>query len=642
MPGLHSLDRTIGNTWPSLATDEELRAFEAVPYEERIAARSTYEALRCGAARDPNAAAILFLPNASPEDDPVRLSHEGFFARVTQVANALYSLGVESRDVVSMLLPLMPQAFYALYGTQAAGIANPVNSFLEAGHISHILRTAGTKVLITLGPAEGFNTWEKVKSFRHELPDLKAILVVGSSGLQPEGTIDFDALVAKQPADRLLSGRVIEPSDVASYYHTGGTTGLPQLVPLTHGNQVYQAWGMALMFRTQPASTLLMGLPLFHVGGALTHGLQQLCAGGTLVVLSAAGWRNKNAMPNIWKLVERYRPEVLAAVPTVLGAVLNVPMEGADVSSIRTVSGGGSTIPVPVADAFQHRFGLSVLETYGMTEASSCHTISYPERPVYLGSVGHALPYSQVRVVEVDERGKTLRDCPHGKIGVVTMAGPGVFSGYVSGAPDAPFVEPGWVNSGDLGRIDAHGYLWITGRAKDLIIRGGHNIDPLGIEEVLYEHPSVAVAALVGEPDSYAGELPVAYVQLKPGANAQPAELLKWAAARTPERAAVPTQVYLIDNIPLTAVGKVFKPALRTDAAERAVRRQLAFLREEGCEAAVSVVAHAKLGTLIRVRLHGEPTSGAEEVLRKVKAKLDPLPLRHEIVWEEVPQNATA
>src|SRR6185369_8677411 len=167
---------------------------------------------------------------------------------------------------------LVPQAFYALYGTQAAGIANPVNSFLEPGQIAHILRAAGTKVLITLGPAEGFNTWEKVKRFRDELPDLKSILVVGSSGLQPEGTIDFDALVARQPADRLVSGRVIESSDVASYYHTGGTTGLPQLVPLTHGNQVYQAWGMALMFRTRAASTLLMGLPLFHVGGALTHG----------------------------------------------------------------------------------------------------------------------------------------------------------------------------------------------------------------------------------------------------------------------------------------------------------------------------------------------------------------------------------
>jgi acyl-CoA synthetase (AMP-forming)/AMP-acid ligase II len=125
--------------------------------------------------------------------------------------------------------------------------------------------------------------------------------------------------------------------------------GCPQLVPLTHGNQVYQAWGMALMFRTRPASTLLMGLPLFHVGGALTQGLQHLSAGGTLVVLSAQGWRNKSAMPNIWRLVGRYKPELLGGVPTVLGAVLAVPIEGLDVSSVRKVTGAArpSRFPWP-------------------------------------------------------------------------------------------------------------------------------------------------------------------------------------------------------------------------------------------------------------------------------------------------------
>ena len=634
MPGVHLLDRMIGDEWPRLATDADVRAFESVPYQERIAATSTYEALRLGASRDPKTPALLFLPNAGPDDEPLRLPHGEFFARVTQTANALHSLGVGPRDVVSLMLPLVPQAFYALYGAQAAGIVNPVNAFLEAGHIAHILRAARTKVLVTVGPMQGFDTWEKVSSIRAQLPDLRAILVVdATAGLLPEGAGDFDALVAAQPADALASGRRIAASDVAAYYHTGGTTGLPQLVPLTHGNQVYQAWGMALMFRTRPASTLLMGLPLFHVGGALTHGLQQLSAGGTLVVLSAQGWRNKSAMPNIWRLVERYKPELLAGVPTVLGAVLNAPIEGRDVSSIRKVSGGGSAIPVPVADAYKHRFNLPVLETYGMTEASSCHTISYPERPVYLGSVGHPLPYSRVRVVEVDDRGKALRDCPADKIGVVAMHGPGVFSGYATGSPDAPFVEPGWVNSGDLGRVDANGYLWITGRAKDLIIRGGHNIDPLGIEEVLYEHPAVAVAAVVGEPDPYAGELPVAYVQLKAGTQADSAELLKYAAARTPERAAVPVQLYVVESIPLTAVGKVYKPSLRTDAAERAVRRMLDFVPASGSKADVEVKSHPEHGTMIHVRLSGGDPANREAVTAQVRKKLDPLTLRHLIEW---------
>jgi fatty-acyl-CoA synthase len=633
MPGLHALDRVIGSEWPSLATQADVRAFESVPYEERIAARSTYEALRCGASIDPAAPALLFLPNASADDEPLRLSHRDFHARVTQTANALHALGVGPRDVVSLMLPLVPQAFYALYGAQAAGIVNPVNAFLETNHIAHILRAAKTRILVTLGPSQGFDIWEKVARIRGDLPDLKAVLVVGATaGLLPDDTLDFDALVAAQPGDALASGRRIAPDDVAAYFHTGGTTGVPQLVPLTHGNQVYQAWGMALMFRTRPGSTLLMGLPLFHVGGALTQGLQHLSAGGTLVVLSSQGWRNKAAMPNIWRLVERYRPELLGGVPTVLGAVLAVPIEGHDVSSVRKVTGGGSAIPVPVADAFKHRFGLPVLETYGMTEVSSCHTISYAERPVYLGSVGHPLPYSGVRVVEIDESGKAVRDCPPDKIGVVAMNGPGVFSGYVTGSPDAPFVAPGWVNSGDLGRVDANGYLWITGRAKDLVIRGGHNIDPTGIEEVLYEHPAVEVAAVVGEPDAYAGELPVAYVQPKPGATVDPAELLRFAAARTPERAAVPVQAYVVDPMPLTAVGKVFKPALRRDAAERAVRRMLATLAPHvGVD--VAVEPHAEHGTIIRVQLSGD--ADREATTARIKAKLDPLTMRHAIEWTD-------
>ena len=634
MPGLHSLDRIIGDEWPALGTDADLHAFESVPYEKRIAARNVYEALQCGAARGPQTPAIQFLPNCSPDDEPIALTHAEFLARVTQVANAMHSLGVGPNDVVSLLLPLVPQAFYALYGIQAAGIVNPINPFLEAEQIAHILRAAGTKVLITFGPTANSDTWEKVSRIRDELPDLKAILTVGGTGPQADGTIDFDSLVKSQSADHLVSGRQVAATDIGAFFHTGGTTGLPQLVPLTHGNQVYQAWGMALMLRTKPASTLLMGLPLFHVGGALTQGLQHLSAGGTLVVLSAAGWRNRNAMANIWRLVDRFKPELLGGVPTVLGAVLNVPMEGADVSSLRKCTGGGSQIPVAVADAYKDRFGVPVLETYGMTEASSCHTISYAERPIHYGSVGHALPYSRVRVVEVDERGHGRRDCPLGKIGVVAMHGPGVFSGYLTGAPEATFVEPGWVNSGDLGRIDVSGYLWITGRAKDLIIRGGHNIDPAGIEEVLYAHPAVAVAAVVGEPDAYAGELPVAYVQLKPGAWVDVAELLKYAASRTPERAAAPVQLYTLETMPLTAVGKVFKPALRLDAAERAVRRLLAFLQDEGCAADVSARRHEEHGTLISVRITGAPAADRDHTLRQVKAKLDPLTLRHEVMWQ--------
>ena len=635
MARAHLLDRLIGEDWPDLITDAALRAFEAVPYAERIAAHSTYAALQLGAAHDPGAAALQFLSRAGADEAPLTISYAQFLARVAQTANMLADLGVGPDDVVSFLLPLLPQSFFVLFGAEAVGIANPVNPLLEPGQIAEILRAANTRVLVTLGPAEGSDIWEKVQRIRGELPNLKAVIAVQGGGSARDGAHDFDTLANKYPADRLSGGRSIAAADTAAYFHTGGTTGTPKLVRHTHGNQVYQAWVVGLLLRLVPGRTLLFGLPLFHVGGALTQGLAVFAAGGTAVVLSPRGWRNPDAVRNVWRLVARYRPEVLGTVPTVLAAALDVPVADADVSSIRRVSGGGSAIPVAVGKAYAERFKVPVLEVYGMTETASVHTISYLERELRLGSVGHAVPYSRVRVVKADADGRFERDCTVDEIGVVAMSGPGVFSGYVSDRHNrGAFIEPGWVNSGDLGRLDEDGYLWITGRAKDLIIRGGHNIDPMAIEEVFFRHPNVALAAVVGQPDVYAGELPVAFVQLKPGANIEAAELIRYLREHTPERAAVPVAVYFIDAIPLTAVGKVFKPALRWDAAQRAVSQMLADLRQQDLQIAVEVGPDSTHGSLITVKLKGLPASARAPLEAQVHERLNPLVMRHEIAWQ--------
>jgi len=628
------LDRLIGDTLPSLAAEADVRAMESTPWAERIAARSTYEALRVGAALDPSAPAIQFLPHADPAETPQVVTHAEFLGRVTQTANMLHDLGVGPNDVVSFLLPLLPQSFYTLFGAEAAGIANPVNPLLEPHEIAGILRAAGTKVLVTLGPMPGSDLWEKVDRIRGELTGVKAILQVGGAGDAAAGIHPFDALLQQYPGDRLISGRRIAPGDTAAYFHTGGTTGTPKLVRHTHANQVYQAWVIGLMLGCGPGQPLLFGLPLFHVGGALTQGLSAFAGGGSVVVLSPAGWRNPSAVRNVWKLVERYRPPVFGGVPTVLAASLTVPAGDADVSGIRVASGGGSAIPVAVGQALRDRLQVPVLEVYGMTETSSVHTIAYRDRPVRLGSVGHPVPYSRVRVVKIDAEGRCAGDCGVNEIGVVAMSGPGVFSGYLDDAHNrGAFVEPGWVNSGDLGRLDEDGYLWITGRAKDLIIRGGHNIDPIVIEELLFQHPDVALAALVGQPDGYAGELPLAYVQLKPGAKATGGELVDYLRERTPERAAVPVEVIAIEAMPLTAVGKVFKPQLRWDAARRVFTQALAPLLQAGLDASVSVGPHGTHGSVATVTVRGVAEATREVTARQVHERLDPFVLRHEIVW---------
>lgn len=634
MAGAHLLDRFIGNDYPSLATDADVRALERIPYKDRIAAASTYEAIKLGAAANPDAPAIQFLPNADPADTPVVVSHRDFVARVTQAANMFHALGVGGSDVVSFLLPLLPEAFVTLFGAEAAGIANPVNPLLESHQIAEILEAARTTVLVTLGPMPGTDIWQKVEQVRGSLKHLKAIVQVHGPGDPANKIFSFGELIREQPSDRLVSGRQIAGEDVAAYFHTGGTTGTPKLVRHTHANQVYQAWAVNLLLKAKPGGNLLFGMPLFHVGGSLTQALSALSAGGCLVVLSPAGWRSPAAVKNIWGLVERFKPEGLSSVPTVLAATLSIPPGKADLSSLRFAAGGGSAIPVAVGSAIEEKFKLPVVEVYGMTETSSVHTMAYTDRPIRLGSVGLPVPYSRVRIVKLDADGRLERDCAADEIGVVIMAGPGVFRGYLNEAHNkGAFVDGDWVNSGDLGRLDKDGFLWITGRAKDLVIRGGHNIDPAPIEEIMFQHPAVGFAAVVGQPDAYAGELPVGYVQLKPGANVAPGELEAFVRERTPERAAVPVQIIPIDPMPLTGVGKVFKPQLRWDAAQRVFAGVLSPLAENGIDCKVRVGAHGSHGSIATVTIAGVPPEKREAVGNEVHKLLAPFVMRHEVVF---------
>jgi fatty-acyl-CoA synthase len=319
----------------------------------------------------------------------------------------------------------------------------------------------------------------------------------------------------------------------------------------------------------------------------------------------------------------------------VFTASLGVPVAGADISSIRYAAGGGSAMPVGVSEAIHERTKAPVLEVYGMTETASVIAMAYPDRPMRLGSVGHAVPYSRVRVVKVDAQGQCAGECATNEIGVVSISGPGVFKGYLDERHSRQaFVEPGWVNTGDLGRIDEDGYLWLTGRAKDLIIRGSHNIDPGAIEELFFHHPAVALAAVVGQPDAYAGELPIAFVQLKPDAKVTETELIDYVRGRTPERAAVPVAVIVMAAIPLTAVGKVFKPQLRWIAAQRVYAETMAPLARQGIEVIVSVATHEKHGSLATFAISDVTESAREEIVSKVRELMNPYAQQWEIVWK--------
>jgi fatty-acyl-CoA synthase len=217
--------------------------------------------------------------------------------------------------------------------------------------------------------------------------------------------------------------------------------------------------------------------------------------------------------------VARYRANFFSAVPTVLSTLMDIPVGDADIASLQYAICGAAPLSVELFKRFEAHTGVKVLEGYGLTEGACASSINPKDGERKVGSIGIRMPYQQMKVVAVDENGGYLRDAAVGEIGAIAIAGPNVFNGYVEEAHNhGIWVQDGWFNTGDLGRMDADGYFWLTGRKKELIIRGGHNIDPATIEEVLYRLEDVQVAAAVPRPDPHAGEVPVAFVQLAAGA----------------------------------------------------------------------------------------------------------------------------
>jgi len=621
--------------WPRLAGLADVEAMERQPLAAVQPAADAIAAFEASAGRHADRVAIKVL-TPGDVDGPVREIRYGELAHgMRQTANLLHRLGLRRGEVVSFLLPLVPQAYELILGGEAVGIVNTVNPLLEPWQLARILKAARTKILVTAGPAvAGGAIWQKVQAIRGELPELETILQVGGPD-SPEAP-SFDALKAREPGDRFAFERTVRPADVASYFHTGGTTGTPKLAQHTHAMQASQMWSTAAGLGFVPGDVLLAGLPLFHIGGSIVCALVPLAHGVTLLLLSPAGFRDPAVIRDMWKIVERHRVTLLGAVPTVLGALLNVPVGDADISSIRAAVTGGSAMPVEVGRALGTLIGKPVWEGYGMTETTSYVTLPPRDAQPRLGSVGTRLPHVEVKVAELGADGRVVRDCAPDEVGVVLMRGACVMPGYVQEAYNREaFAGDGWLNSGDLGRMDADGWLWLVGRAKDLIIRGGHNIDPAVIEEALHQHPAVELAAAVGRPDAYAGELPVVYVQLRPGGKATADELSAFARQHIAERAAAPVAVLLVEAMPLTGVGKIFKPALRWDAAAKALADVLAPLEAAlGAAPEVSVGADEVHGTLARVRVRPRPGASppdADAVRQAVAAALAPFALRHTV-----------
>lgn len=617
-----------------ILTTADVERIEAIPLAQRLPGSTGYEALQKVVEQSPDRVAITALEHQAPLEAGRDVTFNELLAQVNRAGNMLRSRGLAADESVTHFLPLVPEAFYVMIAAETVGIINPVNPMLEVEHIVDITRSANSRILVIPGRKLNREFFDKGCATAAANPSIHTVYVLaGEDECDGQKFLPLEASLAEQDGSQISGSSAGSLEDPVAYFHTGGSTGVPKLACHTQRMRLAQTISTGAMMGYSEEDCVVLGLPMFHVAGSIILGLIPLFNGSRILLPSPNGFRDKAALAALWQLIEKYRVSILMGVPTVLSALLNIPIGTADLSSLRTVVTGGSAVPTPLMEDAGELLGLEVAQGFGMTEIAGMGLVqTQPDRHRNLGSCGIRGPYIEVRVSRLDADGEPCGEAATNEIGVLCFRGPCVMPGYLGGrAAQETFTKDGWLNTGDLARMDEHGEVWVTGRAKDVIIRSGHNIDALIIEDALQSHPLVEIAAAVGKPDEYAGELPVAYVQLKPGAAASADELRQYARQNVVERAAAPTEVFLVDDLPKTGVDKVFKPALRLDAIRRTYEHVIEAHPDIQVAARVEVDNHPSAGVMASVSLCGNRSQSQEALVRAV---LSPFPIQFSVQWQ--------
>ncbi|MBW4963127.1 acyl-CoA synthetase [Sulfitobacter sp. CW3] len=604
----------------SFAGVEDRNAIEAeMPWADRDVAKTMWGLLSNTAGKFPNHNAISYQLFSGPKDYAETMTWSQLHAQVGRTANLFRSLGIGPTDVVAYVLPNCNETVITLLGGAVAGIANPINPLLEAEQIGAILRETNAKVVVTLRPFPKTDVAQKTAEAVALAPNVKHVLEVDLCRyltapkswivplIRPKQTAsnqatyhNFNAEIAKQPAELTFD----DPQEdrVAFYFHTGGTTGMPKVAQHKYSGMVYNGWiGHTLLYTED--DNIMCPLPLFHVFACHVILMAAVTSGAHVVFPTPQGYRGDGVFDNFWKLVERWKITFIITVPTAISAKMQRPVD-ADISTVKTAFSGSAPLPLELFRRFEKATGITLIEGYGLTEAT-CLVSSNPTDGVRkVGSIGITFPYTDVKIIKGTNDGPV--EAKIDEIGEICISNPGIYAGntYTEAEKNKDlYYFDKYLRTGDLGRIDEDKYLWITGRAKDLIIRGGHNIDPAEIEEALLGHEAVAFAGAIGQPDAHAGEVPCAFVELVGGASVTEQELMDFCKDKVQERAAQPKHMTIMPELPKTAVGKIFKPDLRKMAITRIFNESL---EAAGLPARVaSVVDDKKRGLVAQVTMNG-------------------------------------
>ena len=472
-------------------------------------------------------------------DDAV-LTYGEFRDAAQKVAGSLQARGVSPGDRVGLVLPNVVSFPVVFYGALLAGAAVvPMNPLLKAREIEYYLRDSGARVVVALAPSAE-----------------PAVEAAGTVGIE---AVTVGAALPQELMDAAPLTRAVERADddLAVILYTSGTTGQPKGAELTHANLVGNARTTADTLLESSDDDVIMGcLPLFHVFG-LTCGLNAAVLRGSLLTLIPR-FDGAKAL----SVIERDGVTIFEGVPTMFAGMLHSEDAGAhDVSSLRLCVSGGSAMPVEVMRSFEETFGCIVLEGYGLSETSPVASFNHPHAERRPGSIG--TPIAGVEMRLVDDDGKDVGD---GEVGEIAIRGENVMKGYWQRPEEtAKAIPDGWFRTGDMGKRDDDGYYFIVDRKKEMIIRGGYNVYPREIEEVLYEHPAVAEAAVVGVPDDKMGEEVGAAVVLKEGQEVDADELRDFVKERVANYK-YPRKIWFPDELPKGPTGKILKREVKVPA----------------------------------------------------------------------------
>ncbi|MBA3861593.1 MAG: long-chain fatty acid--CoA ligase [Solirubrobacterales bacterium] len=470
--------------------------------------------------------------------DDVELTYQALDGASQLVAGLLASQGVQPGDRVGIMLPNVPYFPAVYYGVlRAGGVVVPMNPLLKGREVQFHLEDSGAKVLFA---------WHDFAEDGGKGAEAAGAELVG---VAPG---EFEKLLGEQEARPDIVDR--DDEDTAVILYTSGTTGTPKGAELTHSNLRRNVEAATALFDMSPDDVVFGGLPFFHSFGQTCALNATISRGGTITLLP------RFEPEKAFEVIQRDKVTILEGVPTMYSALINHPAgDACDTSSLRVCVSGGSALPGEVLRGFEEKFDAAILEGYGLSETSPLASFNHPDRERKVGSIG--TPIEGVEMKVVDDDGKEV---PQGEVGEIAIKGHNVMKGYWQ-RDDATqeVMRDGWFHTGDMATIDDDGYFFIVDRKKDLIIRGGYNVYPREIEEVLYEHPAVAEAAVVGVPHGELGEEVGAAVTLKEGESVDEDTLREFIKEQVAAYK-YPRQIWFVDELPKGPTGKILKREIQT------------------------------------------------------------------------------